>query len=189
MAKKLTVVALATTVTGCISYNTPGDFLFRSAQVVTWGEQRELPAPYPNSDLSLDRQLLKIEFTSAEDFGDYLAENSYPASVAAYFCERPDYPVFLSRSSIFWDGQDIGALSHSSTKQPMAAGQYTYHTYIDIAGKEGLSSDRPRFRAFDLRRQTDDVCLSLRGGSGISGYQSNVVKIPKEELRRALGLQ
>jgi hypothetical protein len=132
-----------------------------------------------------NRLLLKAQFTSGVNLSEFIQENSYSLGNEAFLCNRPDHRVILSFPGVYMGNARPGGANPLSRATEGKGIPITYYLFLNPAGDKIVPSF-PQVEAFDLRRNPEDICFYLRGGSGWGGYRSNNVVIPAEAIAAAL---
>jgi hypothetical protein len=124
------------------------------------------------------KPLLKVTFQSKENLSNYIRSKSYTLSVVPFFCDRPDVSIRWGSPYVYWRGLNVSAPLNYAVKSG-DNDMFTYYAYLNAVDDfSGPSS----YQKFDLRKNPEDICVQLKGGSMGMGFQSNVVEISKEEV-------
>lgn len=170
---------------GCISYNTPGDLTLKSVEAVDLQEQLEF-----SSEVRTDkaqRLLLKVTFTSSRDLRELTGGFwGYTLGAVANLCDSSGSHV-LAWPTVYSGGKPIRWWAKSSA--PIREDNlFDYYVFIPAEAKaREISPGKPYWTAYNLRVRSQDVCFDIRGGNeGGFGYRSNTVRISNKEIKAAL---
>lgn len=203
MNYKAAVVSVLVLLAGCVSINTPPDLRVLNLEVVEHADQIESmcedPYPMPPKPftwpegckkirkVSGARPEIKVTFATETNLFRLARDNSFPIGVTAKLC-LPDRVTRLIGGNVYVDKQPVDMRAQNFTPEEYRAltPPQSYYFYIDVAAPAG-PNDIPRNWPYDLRVEAHDVCFKLAGGSGVTGYRSNEVVIPKAMIRATLG--
>jgi len=173
---------------GCISYNTPGDLTFVSVREVDWRDVPELSQPNPLLGVQQRRgPLIKVEFSTNTNLFKFSRDNSYPIGTLAFFCDQSEGLARLQHSAVYSQGERVDIADDQQAKWAAVQEQLNHYIFFDVEAEAQPKAKPPR-RAYDLRQDPEDVCFHLRGGAAPApfGFRSNTVVVPKAAIAAAL---
>lgn len=125
-----------------------------------------------------DMPLIRVEFESNEDLVRLSKEDGFHIIAHAYICDDKN-ESFISFTHIYTNHKDIRDLSIN--KGELYDGSRIYYFFAKMEEK------RSGFEMlYDLREEARDVCFRLSGGVGATRIRSNVVKVPRNALLKAV---
>lgn len=206
------VLLLPALLGGCISFWTPGDLTFVSAEAVDYYDRPEMPRSMSDvlvgsgmiqpgaagqlpdgadQDLPPKRHelMLKVTFTSRMDLLAYVRDNGYPLGASSYFCGAgwPNKLEPWRTSSVYWNGRNVSSIDRAALREGQGdeTTPITYAVFLRAA-QEADPTSIPVKVAFDLRQMPRDLCFQLSGGNGGFGYRSNEVVVPAAAVAAAM---
>ena len=131
--------------------------------------------------------MIEILLSTDLNYTNYLLKHHLTVVSIVYFCDVPGEKVInLGDLGVYRKKGQYIPVDQFENAQDQNIKPYTYHTFIDTFNKDMKSSIPGSFSTviidFDLRLEPHDICLYFHGAATLYAEDSNVVRIPKEEL-------
>lgn len=143
------------------------------------------------------RQLLRVRLSTSEDLVSFANRKGVWISVKWHFCDKPRHEVSLGGNEAFVKGTRVPSIPRRpSLAVADGTGRFGYDAILHVRdarpveqrwlyGREDTGVLR---MAFDLVREPRNVCVRVLLSGKMRGYETNVARIPKEEIAAALGV-
>lgn len=145
---------------------------------------------FPSKFSNGQGQVIRVRLSTSKDLVSFANKTGTFVSVKWHLCDIPEKDVVLGDIRAFVDGVEISWIKekHSSVL-PDRQGRFGYDAILYIRGwfmNEETAGIEGRF---DLEREPRDVCVRVWLPTKMGGYKTNVVRIPKDEIAAALGVE
>ena len=120
------------------------------------------------------RELIRVDFTSGTDLRSMVVQGGDILSLHSYFCDGENPRRNVGDPGVYVELANANVETHVK--------QFLF--FIDVTRTASPGSIPPE-PGFDLSVQAEDICFYVTASSKVTGYTSEVARIPKAAMEQA----
>jgi hypothetical protein len=124
---------------------------------------------------------LVVRIGTHQDVVAHAVERNSLLAANAWFCDSGQEVATPLR--LYVQGREVRYNEQARAPEPTAAGIYEYDTIHLVARSPQVAA----FPPYDLGSAPQDICLQVAGSNMVFAFESNVVRVTKEQIKVAIG--